>query len=96
MEMRAEWIDIGRRARSISESGEFMDRSQTTQQGSDSIRVLLGINRLSDYERWFILDSNMHVGIAFAGVLMALEAFMFINSFALSSRPGAIEHTGIA
>lgn len=96
MEMRAEWIDIGRRARSISESGEFMDRSQTTQQGSDSIRVLLGINRLSDYERWFILDSNMHVGIAFAGVLMALEAFMFINSFALSSRPGAIEHIGIA
>ena len=96
MEMRAEWIDVGRRARSISESGEFMDRSQTTQQGSDPIRILLGINRLSDYERWFILDSNMHVGIAFAGVLMALEAFMFINSFALSSRPGAIEHTGIA
>lgn len=60
----------------------------------DVATVFLGINRLSEYERNFLADTNLRIGIIFAAMVLAFETFMLGNNFIMATKFEVVEKIG--
>jgi diguanylate cyclase (GGDEF)-like protein len=58
------------------------------------VAVFVGVNRFSAYEKKYIIDANMGVGIAFATAFIFFELYMLFNNLYIANDPAIVDRVG--
>lgn len=58
------------------------------------LAILVGVNRFSAYEKRYVIDANMSIGVAFAAAFIFFESYMLINNLYIATDPAIVERVG--